>query len=158
MNFIDNFFNIDTNDISCITIKIKELFKKRFWKNKKRIKYFFNEINILLKEQYDLYTKKEWNGMINKLRFFLKKKKIEDLSTRIFLFGKLRVFEQTCYENSYPENLIEQFCPDIKTSKSIICKKCRSERFMYIHHCIEGDSNCKRCDKKIVVFYEKCCY
>lgn len=158
MNFIDNFFNIDCfTDISYNTIKIKELFKKRFWKNKKRIKYFFKEIDILLKEEYDLYTKKEWNGFIHKLRLYLEKKKIEDMSIRVFLFKKLRVFEKTCYENSYPENLTEKFCPDIKTCKSITCNKCRSERFMYILHSIEGNSTCKRCNKKLVVFYEKCC-
>lgn len=92
MNFIDNFFNIDTNDISYITIKIKELFKKRFWKNKKRIKYFFNEINILLKEQYDLYTKKEWNGMINKLRFFFKKEKNRRFIYSYISFWKIKSF------------------------------------------------------------------
>lgn len=153
MNFIENFFMLDSQ----VTIEMKKLFKKKFWKKKKRIKKFFNDINILLKEEYDFYTKKEWNGLVHKIRLFLEKKKIEDLSTRILLFRKLRVFEQTCYENSYPELVSEYFCQNIKINKTIICKKCRGERFMYLNHSEEGKNTCKRCNEKIKIFYEKCC-
>lgn len=158
VKFIDKFFNIGSlYENIYVAKKIKELFKKKFWKNKKRIKNFFNEIDILLNEEYDLYTKKQWNSFVHNVRLFLEKRKIKKNETYIFLFRKLRFFEKTCYENSYPENLSEELCLDCKTNKSIICRKCGSERFMYLQHCIEGNSSCKRCNKKIFIFYEKCC-
>lgn len=145
-------------------IELKKLFKK-IPITKKGIKKFFNIIKRELSDQYILNTKNNWKRFFIYMRCYYrnqykKTKQTDSCKISRFFFKKIKDIENECYQNCDDGSINgnEQYCPDIRLNKTIICKTCGKKRHMYICHIDKSTTKCSKCGECILFYYEHCCY
>ena len=110
--------------------ELKELFMK-IPITKKSIKKFCKIMKRKLSEQFMFNTSKFWKSFFTYLRNYYrnqyKKSENPNLSKiSIFFFKKIKRIEIECYQNCEDDYIYEseQYCPDSRLNKTILCKTC----------------------------------
>jgi len=145
-------------------IELKKLFMK-IPITKKGIKKFFKIMKRELSVQFMFHTEKVWKRFFMYLRNYYRNqyKKSENPNISKIsssFFKNIKKIEIESYQNCEDDYIYEseQYCPDACLNKTILCKTCGKERYMYTRHVDTSLTICNTCGKCILFFYEPCCH